>query len=73
MSAKQLGLCDPYWKQAEDKRYHYGADAGHEHNIQSDTSDAAFDIATGASLLYRRPNRTDFQNLQNCVGRSVVR
>jgi hypothetical protein len=67
MRPKQLGLCGPYRKQAERKRRRQGADAGHEHKIQSGGIRYLFD------LFYWRPNRKAFQNLQNCVGWFLLR
>jgi hypothetical protein len=67
MRPKQLGLCGPYSKQAERKRRRQGADAGHEHKIQSGGIRYLFD------LFYWRLNRKAFQNLQNCVGWFLLR
>jgi hypothetical protein len=56
MRAKQLALCGPYRKQADRKRRRQGADAGHEHKIQSGASDTCLIFSTGVPT--GKPSKT---------------
>jgi hypothetical protein len=73
MRPKQLGLCGPYRKQAERKRRRQGADAGHEHKIQSGGIRYLFDLSS-TGVPTGKPSKTSktvsagFCQVELCVG-----